>query len=173
MLSIQYTLGMKLCLADVHFGSKKHAKVYVKSIVNSLIGCEVRENSEHFKLLMSLWVRLPLFVAGECHFVVGRKFAGATVKTVTTCEGLMIDWSIRSAISGKEVSTWTMLTVAMRAVIRPQMQKFRSAGSGKCEMCDYNGFCEVDHVISFKSLMREYLGLRGYYPSEYTYAHSG
>ena len=124
----------------------------------------MRENSEHFKLLMSLWVRSPLFVAGECHFVVGRKFAGAAVKTVTTCEGLMIDWSIRSAISGKEVSTWTMFTVAMRAAIRPHMQKFRSAGSGKCEMCDYNGFCEVDHVISFKSLMREYLGLRGYYP---------
>ena len=130
MLFIQHTLRMKLCLADVQFGSKKHAKVYVKSIVNSLIGCEVRKNSEHFKLLMSLWVRSPLFVAGECHFVVGRKFAGAAVKTVTTCEGLMIDWSIRNAISGKEVPTWTMLTVAMRAAIRPQMQKLRFAGSG-------------------------------------------
>ena len=40
-------------------------------------------------------------------------------------------------------------------------------------MCDYNGFCEVDHVLAFKSLMRDYLGLRGYYPSDYTYAHSG
>ena len=53
------------------------------------------------------------------------------------------------------------------------MQRFRGAGSGKCELCDFNGFCEVDHLIAFKSLMPEYLELRGYYPSEYVYAHSG
>ena len=108
---------------------------------------------------------------GECHFVIGQKFAGAAVKAVTT--NGVIDWSLRSAISGKQVSRWTMLTVALRGSIRPQMQRFRGAASGKCELCDFNGFCEVDHVIAFKSLMREYLDLRGYYPSEYAYQHSG
>ena len=53
------------------------------------------------------------------------------------------------------------------------MQRFRGAGSGKCELCDFNGFCEVDHVIAFKSSMREYLDLRGCYPEIYVYAHSG
>ena len=154
------------------FTTKKSAKLHVKSIVDSLIGWEVRESSEHFELLMGLWLRSPSFVPGECHFVIGAKFAGVAMKAIT-CEGQNIDWSIRSAISGKEVSRWTKLTQALRGAIRPQMQKFRSAGSGKCEMCDFNGFCEVDHKISFKSLMREYLGLRGYYPSEYVYAHSG
>ena len=84
MLFIQPTLGMKLCLADVHFGSKKHAKVYVKSIVNSLIGCEVRENSEHFKLLMSLWMRSPNFVEGDCHFVIGQNSRVRLLKQLPT-----------------------------------------------------------------------------------------
>ena len=94
---------MKLQLGHLPFGSKKLAKNYVKSVVESLIGYEVRETSEHFKLLMSLWVRSPLFVNGVTHFVVGSKFAGAAMKAVT-CEGKNIDWSIRSAISGKDIS---------------------------------------------------------------------
>lgn len=163
---------MKVCLAGVDYKTKKHAKVYVKSVVDSLIGWEVRETSEHFGLLMSLWLRSPLFVPGATHFIVGQKFAGAAIKTVLACKGV-IDWSIRAAISGKQVSKWTMLTVALRGSIRPQMQRFRGAGSGKCELCDFTGFCEVDHKITFKSLMRGYLEVRGYYPSEYTYQHSG
>ena len=162
---------MKLCLDGVGYGSKKLAKQYVRSVVESLIGWEVRESSEHFKLLMSLWMRSPCYVEGDCHFVIGQKFAGAAVKAVTS--NGVIDWSIRSAISGREVSRWTMLTVALRGSIRPQMQRFRGAGSGKCELCDFNGFCEVDHKIAFKKLMRDYLELRGYYPSEYVYQHSG
>ena len=163
---------MKICIGPMKFTTKKSAKLHVKSIVESLIGWEVRESSEHFELLMGLWLRSPSFVPGECHFIIGAKFAGAAMKAIT-CEGQNIDWSIRSAISGRDVSLWTKLTVALRGAIRPQMQKFRSAGSGKCEQCNFNGFCEVDHKISFKSLMREYLDLRGYYPSEYTYQHSG
>ena len=163
---------MKLWLAGTSYASKKLAKNHVKSVVNSLIGWEIRESSEHFKLLMDLWLRSPLFVHGVTHFIVGQKFAGAAMKAVT-CEGQNIDWSIRGAISGKDVSTWTKLTGSMRGSIRPQMQKFISAGSGECEMCDFNGFCEVDHVQPFKKLMRDYLDARGYFPSEYRYLHSG
>ena len=163
--------NMKICIGPMKFTTKKSAKLHVKSIVESLIGWEVRETNEHFELLMGLWLRSPSFMPGECHFLIGAKFAGAAIKTVTG--NGVIDWSIRAAISGKEVSKWTMLTIALRGAIRPQMQRFRGAGSGKCELCDFNGFCEVDHIIAFKSLMREYLDLRGYYPSEYVYAHSG
>ena len=66
----------------------------------------MRETSEHFGLLMSLWVRSPSHVPGECHFVIGAKFAGAAKKTVTG--NGVIDWSIRAAISGKEVSKWNV-----------------------------------------------------------------
>ena len=41
---------MKLQLGHLPFGSKKLAKNYVKSVVESLIGWEVRETNEHFKL---------------------------------------------------------------------------------------------------------------------------
>ncbi len=163
---------MKLCLAGETYASKKIAKAHIISIVNSLIGWEVRELSEHFELLMSLWMRSPLFVPGVTHFIVAQKFAGAAMKAVT-CEGQNIDWSIRGAISGKSCNTWTKLTVALRGAIRPQMQKFRGAGSGKCELCETQGFCEVDHVVSFKSLMRGYLDARGFYPESYIYQHSG
>ena len=53
-------INMKLQL-DNHHCIKKHAKIHVKS-VDSLIGWEVRESSEHFGLIMSLWKRSPLFV---------------------------------------------------------------------------------------------------------------
>ena len=164
--------NMKICIATMKFATKKHAKLHVKSIVEPLIGWEVRESSEHFEFLMGLWLRSPSFTPGVTHFIVAQKFAGAAMKAIAS-DGTMIDWSLRSAISGKEVSRWTKLTVAMRGAIRPQMQRFRGAASGKCELCDFNGFCEVDHVIAFKCLMREYLDLRGYYPSEYAYQHSG
>ena len=163
---------MKICIGPMKFTTQKSAKLFVKSIVESLIGYEVRESSEHFELLMGLWLRSPLFVHGVVHFIVAQKFSGAAMKAVT-CEGQNIDWSIRSAISGKDTSRWTKLTQAMRESIRPQMQKFRNSGSGKCEMCDFNGFCEVDHVQPFKKLMRDYLDARGFFPGEYSYQHSG
>jgi hypothetical protein len=163
---------MKLTIAGVEYRTKKMAKQFVKSVVDSIIGWEVRETSEHFGLLMSLWQRSPSLVPGDVYFVIGAKFASAAIKAITG-DGIMIDWSLRSAISGKDVSRWTKLTQALRGAIRPQMQKFRGAGSGKCELCDFNGFCEVDHLKSFKSLMREYLDLRGFYPENYEYAHSG
>ena len=93
--------NMKICIATMKFATKKHAKLHVKSIVEPLIGWEVRESSEHFEFLMGLWLRSPSFVPGECHFLIGQKFAGAAIKTVTT--NGVIDWSLRSAISGREV----------------------------------------------------------------------
>ena len=163
---------MKICIGPMKFTTQKSAKLFVKSIVESLIGYEVRESSEHFELLMGLWLRSPLFVPGVVHFIVAQKFSGAAMKAVT-CEGQNIDWSIRSAISGKDVSRWTKLTQALRSSIRSQMQKFRVAGNGKCELCEVEGFCEVDHCVRFRDLMRDYLDLRGYFPLDYDYLHSG
>jgi len=164
---------MKLCIAGREFATKKTAKLYIVALVQSLIGCEVHESSEHFKLLMSLWLRSPSYVPGECHFVVGTKISGVAIKTVNRC-GELIDWSLRAAIAGRDVSAWGKLTAALRSSIRPAIQKFRSEGSGKCVLCNVSGFCEVDHhMVRFRDLMRAYLEERGYYPDNYVYTHSG
>ncbi len=164
---------MKLQLGEKDFRSMSEAKNYVMNLAREFVGGEIHPESEHFDFFAALWLRSPSWEAGLSHFEVGRKFMGAAFVAVTH-EGKRIDFSLRMAIRGKDVTTWTKLTIALRGSIRPQIQTFKAECDGKCEMCGADGHLEVDHVISFKSLMREYLDSRGnVYPVDYDYNHCG
>ena len=160
---------MKICLGAQSFASKKHAKVHVSRILSGLVGWEVRESSEHFELLMGLYRRSQTHESVISHFLIIEKFGRVGVRAVTG-EGKMIDWSLRSAIAGGDVTMWGKLTGAMRNSIRAQTKKFKAESNGRCALCDAGGFMEADHYgIQFKDLMREYLASRGYFPSSYDY----
>ena len=164
---------MKLCIGGVDFKTKRAAKKYVTETIRKYIGSEINESSDDYAFFIALWVKSPAWVDGATHFEVATKFNGAAIRAVT-CEGIKIDFSLRAAIRGKDVGTWTKLTIALRQSIRPQIQQFKAKCSGRCDMCDRCGHLEIDHIIQFKDIMSGYLDSRGrVYPEIYTYTHSG
>src|SRR5690349_377054 len=146
---------MKLQIGDMHFPTKAQAKKYVREVVEQYVGAEINEESEHFGFFTALWTRSPAWVEGVRHFEVSRKFLGAAIRAVTG-DGVIIEFSMRAAVAGKDVNVWTKLTLALRASIRPQIQHFKGKCRGLCELCGNGGKIEIDHVVTFKSLMRDY-----------------
>lgn len=168
-----YSRKMKLCIGGVDFKTKGLAKKYVTETIRKYIGSEINESSDDFAFFMALWMKSPAWVDGATHFEVATKFSGAAIRAVTG-DGIKIDFSLRAAIRGKDVNTWTKLTIAMRGAIRPQIQQFKTKCNGKCDMCDKCGYLEIDHIIQFKDLMAGYLDSRSrVFPEVYTYTHSG
>ena len=162
---------MKIRIGEVDFKSHFDAKKYARDIIGQYVGGCIGESSEHYEFMVALWGRSPNYSSGVLYFEIGRKFKGYAISSVT-CEGV-IDWSLRSAVAGKSVNTWTMLTVAMRQAIRGQTTQFKAKSNNWCSLCESSGTLEVDHILSFKSLMRGYLDYAGKYPDVYAYAHSG
>ena len=162
---------MKVRIGSSEFKSQSVAKKHVQGVIEQYAGEHVGESSEHWSLINALWERSPSYVSGVLYFEVSRKFRGCAISSIT-CEG-NIDWSVRSAVSGKTVNKWTMLTVAMRQAIRPQIQKFKAGCSRLCEICQSGSKLEIDHTVSFKSLMRGYLDQAGPSPDVYMYMHAG
>lgn len=164
---------MKLRLGEMDFQSMGDAKKYVMNLAKGFVGREIHPGSEHFEFFSALWLRSPNWESGLTHFEIGRKFMSAAFVAVTH-EGKRIDFSLRTAVRGKDVGTWTKLTIALRGSIRPQIQTFKAECDGLCEMCGATEHLEIDHVVSFKSLMRGYLDSKNdVYPGEYDYNHSG
>ena len=164
---------MKLRLGEKDFQSMSEAKKYVMNLAKEFVGGEIHPGSEYFDFFATLWLRSPNWVEGLSHFEVGKKFMGAAFVAITH-EGKRVDFSLRTAIRGKEVNTWTKLTIALRGSIRPQIQAFKAQCEENCEMCGIAGKLEIDHVVSFKSLMRGYLDSKeNMYPADYDYNHSG
>lgn len=148
------------------------AKRYIMQAANEVIG-EIREGSEHFELFLALWARSPAWEPGLAYFEIGRKFLNAAIAAITQ-DGKRIDFSLRSAIRGKDVNTWTKATLAMRTAIRPQVQQFKAQAKNECEHCCSSEHLEVDHERSFRDLMRGYIASRsGAFPDRYAYKHSG
>ena len=96
---------MHLCIAGLTFVSKKYAKKHIRSLLGSLIGCEVLQSSPNYKILFDLWTRSMQYVPNVKSFVIVRKFSGASIRSITH-DGI-IDWSVSAAISAKSVSHWT------------------------------------------------------------------
>lgn len=163
-----------MTIGGKEFRSKKLAKEEIMNIVNRLIGHEVLPESEHFAMLWSLWQRSSLYDDGGSHFFIGQKFDGVAIKTVTR-EGKIIDWSIRNAVSGKDLPRWSKFIAAMRWAVRPHITKFRDEQGGGCVRCGGFRSLEVDHfVIHFKDLVTEFLDSRaGEFPEQFAYSHYG
>lgn len=162
---------MKIRIGASEFKSQTVAKKHVQSIIEQYVGENIGESSEHWGLINALWERSPSYVIGVLYFEVSRKFRGCAISAITG--NGKIDWSVRGAVSGKDVNRWTMLTVAMRQAIRPQIQKFKAGCSRLCEICQSGGKLEIDHTVSFKSLMRGYLDQAGPSPDVFVYMHAG
>ncbi len=164
---------MRLRIAGIEFGTKKIAKSHVMDIVKMLIGETIEPGDEHWYLLWSLWERSPLYVPGGTYFLIGQKFDGPAIKTVTR-EGKVIDWSIRGAVSGKDLCVWSKLICAMRWAVRPHIVRFKDLQGGGCERCGSFRHLEVDHLVRFRDLMKEYIESKsGVYPELYQYTHDG
>lgn len=173
MQAIYIQHRMKVQIAGVEFMTKKIAKSHVMNVVNRLIGESVSAGEEHFDLLWSLWERSPLFEDGGDYFLIGQKFDGPAIKTVTR-EGKVIDWSIRGAVSGKDICVWSKLISAMRWAVRPHIVRFKDLQAGGCERCGSFRHLEVDHIYRFRDLMLEYLESKNnMYPELYQYTHNG
>ncbi len=148
------------------------AKKFIVQVANGVVG-EIREGSEHFALFAALWTKSPAWEPGLAHFEVGRKFLNAAIAAITQ-DGKRIDFSIRAAIRGRDCTTWTKVTLAMRTAIRPQVQQFKAQSKNKCGLCDSSEHLEVDHERSFRDLMRGFIQSRGgAFPERYDYKHSG
>ena len=130
---------MKIRLGERDFVSKAISKKYVMDVVNGLIGQDVKEDSEHYELLVSLWKRSEMYVAGAIYFVITTKpYSDAVAIRTVAREGKIIDWSIRGAISGRDGNKWSQLTSALRIIIRPQIRSFKERTEKCCEICNAN-----------------------------------
>lgn len=170
------THSMKVAIGNETFATKAAAKAYAMKVLAKYAGRRIEKGAEDFPFVSALWCRSPSWDDGYSSFEVGKKFSGICVVALAG-DGRRIDWSIRAAVSGRHVGRWTQLTVAMRLAIRPQILDFRAANRGAdCELCGSKNDrpLEVDHIVSFRSLMRGYLdGRAGVYPDEFQYSHSG
>jgi hypothetical protein len=135
---------VRVQIGGAEFPTMAAAKVYMRKIIEGCVGRYIDESNEHWPMISALWQRSPNFESGLLYFEASRKFKGCAIKAVTSAGN--IDWSIRSAISGKDVGKWTKLTLAMRTAIRPQTVQFRYKSSKLCEICGSGGFLEVDHT---------------------------
>ena len=162
---------MRLCIAGLTFVNKKYAKKHIRSLLGSLIGCEVLQSSPNYKILFDLWTRSMQHVPNVKSFVIVRKFSGASIRSITH-DGI-IYWFVPAVISGKFTSHWTMLTGAFRSSIRPQIREFKAKTVSKCSICDCSGFCEADHVSRFRDLMREFVAQRTDVLTRYDYKLDG
>ena len=164
---------MKLRLGEKDFQSMSEAKKYVMNLAKEFVGGEIHPGSEYFDFFAALWLRSPSWEKGLSHFIVSQKFLNAAFAAIIQ-GGKRVDFSLRTAIRGKDCTTWTKITLAMRIAIRPQVQAFKAQSKNKCELCDSSEHLEVDHERSFRDLMRGFIESRGgVFPERYDYKHSG
>jgi hypothetical protein len=148
---------MKIIIGGEIFATKAKAKEYVVNLTKKYIGGRVDESSPDFGVFSDLWTRSPSFEEGPCHFEVGKRFTSVAIKTVLREPvNRVIDWSLRSAVSGRFPSQHTQLTLAMRLAIRPQIQAFKY-NNRQCAQCYVYNDIQIDHVTSFKDLMRAFI----------------
>ena len=163
---------MKLLIGGQVFPSKALAKKYVIGIAERYVNSEINVKSPDYGLFQDLWTRSPSFEDGYDRFHVGRKFSGVCICSISSDGNNKIDWSLRNAVAGRFPTTWTQCVLSMRHAIRPQIQVFREQ-CNKCKLCDSKENIEIDHVVSFNSLMLGYLGPTVNMPDIYKYTSSG
>ena len=167
------TKQMKLTIGDRTFATKVEAKKHSTAVLLKYKGRRVDVLAEDYAFVEALWKRSPSWVEGCTSFEVGQKFNGIGVSAISG-DGVSIDWSVKSAVSGRHVNSLSQLTQALRTAIRSQILAFRGRGIAHCELCRSTKQIEVDHVVTFKKLMYEYLELWGDdRPKEFIYSHAG
>ena len=164
---------MKIDIGGCAFATKAAAKKHATQVLTKYKGRRIDVGAEDYGFIAALWKRSPSWAEGYTKFDVGQKFNGLGITAVGD-GGKSIDWSIKTAVSGRNVNMWSMLTQAMRGAIRPQILAFRGRSVVHCELCSSTRQIEVDHVVTFKVLMYQWLELWGdERPSDFVYSHAG
>ena len=166
--------NMKIVIGDQTFSSKLEAKKAATLVLSQYKGQRIEVGQKDYSFVEALWKRSPSWVDGYDAFYIGQKGFGIGLTSFAGDGKCAIDWSVKVAISGRNVNTHTMLTQAMRVAIRPQVLAYRGRGLVHCEKCSSSDKIEVDHVVTFRTLMYQWLDQwQGEKPSEFIYTHAG
>jgi len=155
-------------IGSLKFSSKKKAYEHTKNIIYQLGCCDICPEHDKFSFFMDLLRNHQSFDnkigCGVSHFEIKPNAYNCYALATDICrkDGSIVDFSWKSCAESTFKGYKQHLQSALRESIKYQIYQFREKSKSAdfslcCANCKSEQFCQVDHVISFKSLTERFL----------------
>ena len=143
---------MKINFMNQEFKTKNEFKKYVSENLNMMYGF-YDETTEEFKFLKALYERHPHYNNEYTKFQIIPLLHGG-VEICKVFNGTFTKFSKHSCIDGKMKSIDERTKMLFRESIQEQIQSYIK--EKKCQFCESIENLQVDHIIPFSKIMKEF-----------------